>query len=143
MTIFLSDYYDALEETLTHMKSTEINNYPGENVTYWWAEILLDAERLESAGVFNNENLGYITLIFEDTSDSRLTLWEIQKYKEVKEFINKICVCDMDIISPEELITYESLVQEDTLEYRNIVDSKQWGPSTGKEKYKYQHSITK
>ena len=33
MTTFLSDYYDALEETLTHTKSLKLNSYPGENVT--------------------------------------------------------------------------------------------------------------
>ena len=53
-------------------------------------------------------------------------------YKEVTEFINKLCVCDMDVIIPDELITYESLIQEDTREYRNLVDSKLWEPATGK-----------
>ena len=40
----------------------------------------------------------------------------------------------MDFISQEELINYESLVQEATCEYRNIVDKKMWEPATGKEK---------
>ena len=71
MTTFLSDSYDALEVTLNHMKSLKLKSYPGENVTYCCAEILVDAERLESAKAFNPEHLGYITLIFEDTSDSR------------------------------------------------------------------------
>ena len=112
MTTFLSDSYDALEETLTHMKSLKLKSYPGENVTDCCAAILVDAERLESAGAFKPEHLGYITRIFEDTSDSRFRLWDIQKYKEVTEFIKKICVCDMYFISQEYLITYESLVQE-------------------------------
>ena len=34
MTKFLSDSYDALEETITHMKSLKLKSYPGENVTY-------------------------------------------------------------------------------------------------------------
>ena len=50
MTTFLSDYYDALEETLNHMKSLKLKSYPGGNVTYCCAAILLDAECLESAG---------------------------------------------------------------------------------------------
>ena len=29
MTTILSDYYDALEEILTHMKSLKLNSYPG------------------------------------------------------------------------------------------------------------------
>ena len=33
MTKFLSDSYDALEETLTHMKILKLKSYPGENVT--------------------------------------------------------------------------------------------------------------
>ena len=33
MTTFLSDYYDALEETLNHMKSLKLKSYPVENVT--------------------------------------------------------------------------------------------------------------
>ena len=61
MTIFLSDSYYALEDTLTHMKSFKLKIHPGENVTDCCAEILVDAERLESAGAFNPEHLGYIT----------------------------------------------------------------------------------
>ena len=90
----------------------KLKSYPGDNVTYCCASILVDAERLESAGAFKPEHLGYITHIFEDTSDSRFRLWDIQKYKEVTEFIKKLRVCDMDVISQEDIITYESLVQD-------------------------------
>ena len=86
----------------------------------------MDAERLESAGDFKPEHLVYITSIFEDTSDSRFCLWAIQKYKEVTKFIKKLRVCDMDVISQEDLITYESLVKKVTREYRDLVDSKRW-----------------
>ena len=96
------------------MKSLKLKSYPGENVTDCCAAILVDAERLESAGAFNPEHLGYIIRIFEDTSDSRFRLWAIQKYKEVTEFIRKLRVCDMDVLSQEDLITYESLVQQAT-----------------------------
>ena len=72
---------------------------------------MIDAERLESAGAFKPENIGYITHIFEDNSEPRFRLWAIQKYKEVVEFIKKLGVCDMDVISQEDLITYESLLQ--------------------------------
>ena len=89
MNIFISDSYDALEENLNHMKSLKLKIYPGENVTDFCAENLVDAERLESAGAFNTEHLVYITRIFEYNSDSRLRLWDIQKYKEVTEFIKK------------------------------------------------------
>ena len=106
------------------MKSLKLKSYPGENVTDCCAAILVDAERLESAGAFKPEHLGYIIRIFEDTSDSRFRLWYIHKYKEVTDFIKKLCVCDMDVLSQEYLITYESLVNEATREYRDLVDSK-------------------
>ena len=83
MTKFISDSYDALEETINHMKSLKLKSYPGENVTDCCASILVDAERLESAGAFKLEHLGYIIHIFEDTSDYRFFIWDIQKYKEV------------------------------------------------------------
>ena len=93
MTIFLSDYYDGLEETLTHTKSIKIKSYPGENVTDYCATILVDNEILESSGALNPEHLGYNTRIFEDNSDSRFHIWYIQKYKKVTQFIKKLCVC--------------------------------------------------
>ena len=64
MTTFLSYSYDDLEETLTHMKSLKLKIYPGENVTDCYAEILVDAERLDISGAFKPEHLGYITRIF-------------------------------------------------------------------------------
>ena len=73
---------------------------------------MVDDERPESARDFKSEDIGYITFMFEDTYDSRFRMWAIQKYKELTYFIKKLCVCDMYVISQEELITYESLVQE-------------------------------
>ena len=90
------------------MKSLKIKIYPGENVTYFCAEILLDDEPLDSDGAFKSDHLGYITHIFEDISDYRYRLWEIHNYREVTEFIKKRRVCDMNVISIEELITYKS-----------------------------------
>ena len=103
----------------------------------------MDVERLESARAFKPEHLGYIVHIFEDTSDSRFRLWDIQKYKEVTEFIKKLRVCDMDVLSQEDLITYESLVQEATREYHDLVNSKRWEPATRKEKSQDQPSLPK
>ena len=98
-TTFLSDSYDALEETLTHMTSLKLKRYPGENVTDFCVAILVYAGRLESARSFKPDHLGYTTSIFEDTSESRFRLWAIHKYKDVTEFIKKLRVCDMDVIS--------------------------------------------
>ena len=114
------------------MKSLKLKKYPGENVIYCCAEILVYAERLESSGAFNPDHLGYIISIFEDTSDSKLPLWDIQKYKEFIEFIKKLCGCNIDVIPKEELIPYESLVQYSTREYKDIVDSKRWEPASSK-----------
>ena len=80
------------------MKILKLKSYPGENVIDCCAAILVDAERLDSYGAFKPEHLGYITRIFEDTSDSIFLLWGIQKYKEVIEFIKTLCVCDMDVL---------------------------------------------
>ena len=91
------------------MKSLKLKSYPGENVTDFCAAIFVDAERLESAGALKPEHLGYITCIFEDTFDSRFHLWDIQKYKEVAEFIKKLRVCDTDVTSQEDLICQEQI----------------------------------
>ena len=104
---------------------------------------MVDNERLESAGDFKPEHLGYIIRIFEDTSDSRFRLWDIQKYKEFTEFIKKLRVCDMYFLSQEDIITYESLVQESTREYLDLVDSKQWETATSKENSQDQPSLPK
>ena len=106
------------------MKSLKLKLYPGENVPYFCAGILVDSECLESSGAFKPEHLGYITCIFKNASDSRFRIWNIQKYKEVMDFIKKFCVCDMYVISQEDLITYDSLVQEDTCGYCDLVHSK-------------------
>ena len=47
----------------------------------------------------------------------------------------------MDVISQEYLVTYESLVQEATKEYRDLVDSKWWEPATSKEKSQEEPSL--
>ena len=104
---------------------------------------MVDAEHLESAGAFKPEHLGYITRIFENTSDSGIRMWDIQKYKEVMGFIKKLRVCDMDVLSKEDLITYESTVQEATREYRDLVDLKRWEPATSKEKSQDQPFLPK
>ena len=41
MNTFISNYYDDLEETLTHMKSLKLKRYPGDNITYCCAAILI------------------------------------------------------------------------------------------------------
>ena len=109
MTKFIPDSYDYLEENLTHMKSLKLKIYPGGNVSDCCNSILVDNERLEISGAFNTEHLEYITRIFEYNYDSRFCVWEIHKYKDFTEFIEKICVFYMDVIPPEDLITYESL----------------------------------
>ena len=70
VTTFISNSYDDLEDTLTHTNSLKLKSYPGENITDCCTLILEDAERLGSAVAFKPEHLGYITRIFEDTSDS-------------------------------------------------------------------------
>ena len=52
-------------------------------------------------------------------------------------------MCYMYVLSQEDLVTYESIVQEATREYRDLVDSKQWEPATSKEKSQDQPSLPK
>ena len=52
-------------------------------------------------------------------------------------------MCDINGISPEGLISYESLVQDATREYWNLVDSKRWEPNTDKENYQEQPLLPK
>ena len=61
-------------------------------------------------------------------------MWDIQKYKEVMDFIKKLCVCDKDIMWPDDIIIYGYLFQEGMCEYRNIVDSERWEPTGSKKK---------
>ena len=125
------------------MKSLKLKSYPGENDTDYCAAILVDLNRLESFAAFNPAHLGYMTCIFEDTSDYILRLWAIHKYKEVTDFIKKFRVCNRDVISQEDIITYESLLQYATQEYRDLVDSKRWETAISKEKYQDQPSLLK
>ena len=80
---------------------------PGDKFTYFCAEILVDVERLESAGTLNPEHLGYTTCISEDNFNSIFCLLGNHKYKEVTEFIKNICVSDLDVIKTEEIINYD------------------------------------
>ena len=59
------------------------------------------------------------------------------------EFIKKLSVCDVDVISQEELVTYEFLEQEAMHEYRDLVDPKRWEPAASKEKSQDQPSLPK
>ena len=70
ITTFISFIYDYSEDNLTHLKSLKLKSYPWGNVTDLCAAILVDADHVESSRDFKPEYLGYITLIFEDTSDS-------------------------------------------------------------------------
>ena len=57
MTTVLSNSYDSLVETLNHMKSLKLKDQPGENVRDCCDAILVEDERLESAGAFKNKQL--------------------------------------------------------------------------------------
>ena len=65
------DYYDDLGETLNHLKIIKLKRYFGENISDLRAKILVEYELLESAGALDTNQLGYITRIFENSSDSR------------------------------------------------------------------------
>ena len=116
----LSHSYDSFVKTLNHMNSLKLRDCSGENVVYCYYATLVDDERLESARAFNPGRLGYIICIFEDNSDSRFHIWSTHNYKEVVDFIKKLCVCGEDVMQPYYIIAYGSLVQEAMCEYRSI-----------------------
>ena len=64
----------------------------------------------------------YITCIFEDNFDVRFHLWNNQKYKLVMVFLKKFRLCDIDVISQEKLIAYDTFVKEATREYHELVN---------------------
>ena len=121
MSTVIYNYSDALEESLNHLKSLKLRRYYEDNVSNSCAGILIDSEHLDSARYFNPNPLDYITRIFEDTFDSRFCLWVIHKYKEVTYFTKKLCVYDLDVIQPEDLINYYSLVKNSAREYRDLL----------------------
>ena len=112
MNTVISGYYYSLVETLNHMKSLKLKDCLGENVADCYDVILVYVERLESSGDFNPNHLSCIIFIFGDTSDSRFCLQATQNYKQVMEFIKKLCVCDKDSMQTYDIITYGSLVEE-------------------------------
>ena len=65
MNKFLSNSYDALEETITHTKSLKIKIHLRDNFKYLCASILVDYYWIEFYGAFKPENLGPITHIYE------------------------------------------------------------------------------
>ena len=69
-TTALSDSYNNVQDTINYLRSIKLKIYQGENVTYFCAAVLVDAGKLESDIYFKLEHLEYITIIFEDTSDS-------------------------------------------------------------------------
>ena len=69
MNTLLSDSYNYLEGSINYLDNTKIKSYDGGNVAGFCAEILVVADHLYSSRAFNLNNLGYITIIFEDISD--------------------------------------------------------------------------
>ena len=62
---------------MNHLKYLKLKDHLGENVAECCAEILVDAERLDSTVAFNPKNLNYITYIFDNTSDTIFHIWKI------------------------------------------------------------------
>ena len=112
ITTIIYNSHGSLVETLNHMRNQKVKDHPGGNVADCCDTILIDAERLESAGAFKPKHLSCIIRIFRNTSNSRFYLWATHKNKDVMEFIKKLCVCDEDVMQPDDIITYGSYVQE-------------------------------
>ena len=112
MNTVLSNYYDSLVDTLNHMKSLKLQDHPGGNVPNCCDTILVDVERLESAGAFKPKHLGYIIFISENTSDSGFHIWGTHKYKEFMKLVKKPFVYYEDVMQNDVIIIYSFLVQK-------------------------------
>ena len=134
-------------DTLNHTKNLKLKDHPGRDAADFYDAILVNVESLESDGAFNPKHLDYIIHIFENTSNSRFHLWATQKYKEVMEFVQKLLLCDEDIMQTDDIITYGFLAQESLREYSNILNSKRWEPNDikkiSKDKYLLMTDSTK
>ena len=95
------------------MKSLRLKSQLGKNVVDFFVAILVNSDPLDIDEAFKINNFGYRNHIFEDTSDSRFYIGEIQKHKKVTQFNKELLVLDEDIMQSEDLITYYKLVQED------------------------------
>ena len=54
MTTIISDSYYSLVDTLNHTKNIKLKYHQGTDAAYCYDEILVNVERLESAGAFTN-----------------------------------------------------------------------------------------
>ena len=79
----MSGLYSDLDDTLNHLKSLKINIYPGDNVEYLFAAILVYSNQLDRDKDFNTGKLIYITSIFDNTYDTIFSLCVLIKYKEI------------------------------------------------------------
>ena len=63
-TAVIYNYYGDTEGSPKQLNSLKLRSYPGDNVAYCCAVILVDSESLESSGAFKPEYLRYINNIF-------------------------------------------------------------------------------
>ena len=49
MITIVSDFYDSLEATLTHMKNIKLGYFPIEYISEWCESTVSDTNRLDSA----------------------------------------------------------------------------------------------
>ena len=83
----------CLEKTIIHLKSIKVKIYSVENVKDCCDLILVDADHLDSSRDFNSKYFGYITNIFEDTSDSRFFFGKLISTRRLQSLlINVVCV---------------------------------------------------
>ena len=98
MTTVISYSCYSQEQTNTHINCLKIKDHPGENVADLCNAILVDADHLVSTIYFKTKHLDYIKHVFWDTFYPRFHIWATHKYKQVTDFIQKIRVCDKDIM---------------------------------------------
>ena len=110
----LSESYYYLDDNLNHFEMIKLKSDPRDNIGYFYAEILVDVDIIHISISFRTNYLGYIAHIFDDTYDYIFSILDIKNDKDFMNFIKKIHVCDVDVLKPEYIITYEILLKEAT-----------------------------
>ena len=90
MTTFIYYLYVALE---SHFNSIKLKSFLRDNFTHFCAVILASTEYLDTYRELKHENFGYITRIFEDTSDYRFFFGKFRSTSRLRSsLINFMCM---------------------------------------------------
>ena len=77
---------------MNNLNSIKLKSYMEENFAYYCDKISVDSDFFDSAEAFNNDEFGYITIIFEDTYDSIFCLGVFIRTRRLRSLLKIYCV---------------------------------------------------